>query len=387
MFNKYDIYDRERLTLHLVINLLSPLSHIGEVSGNVSNLKTLKILDIEGNPKSCFVYSGNALRNGILRRKGVSAALEALDLTIDPDVHHTMFAGGRIDGSTGSDMDLDKKIRQLMPWLSVLGTAKPTKVFGTKDAQMVQGRLNVGSAYLMCYESAAYIFEQFPGILPTDSLEGLKQISIAKRELLSNPFVIPSQDAINVFDDVKKRYLPILRKTLRSWTEYLVVDQTVRKDSNHDANLRKFLKGNIESQSQLSLFKTEEKEKTEKKKSDQMIANDRLIMAGTKLYSRWDLHTTSVETGWIIDTLMKFSGNPYLGGKGNRGNGLCSMDFWFQNGNEQGHFLSIATGQNTLSLKASEAHNHYREYLSQYHHFLSEAKESSEVRRLLDGTP
>ena len=386
MFNSYDIYDRERMTLHLVINLLSPLSHIGEVSGNVSNLKTLKILDIEGNPRSCFVYSGNALRNGILRRRGVSAALEELNLTIDPDVHHTMFAGGRIDGSTASDMELDKKIRQVMPWLSVLGTAKPVKVFGTKDAQMVQGRINVGSAYLMCYESAGYIFEQFPGILPSDSLEGIKAILMAAREIVSNPFVIPSQEKIEAFSLTKKQYLPVLRKILRSWTEYLVIDQTTRRDSNQDAGLRKFLKGSQAKQGQLSLF-TNETEKTEKKKSDQMIASDRLIMAGAKLYSRWDLHTTKVETGWIVDTLMKFSESPYLGGKGNRGNGLCSMELWFQNTKEQGHFLSIATGQNVLSPQATEAHNNYQDYLQEYRNFLAEAKESSEIRRLLDGTP
>lgn len=385
MFKGYDVYDRTRLTLHCVVNLQSPLSHIGEVSGNVSNLKTLKLIDFEGNPRSCFVYSGNALRNGILRRRGTSAALEALELTVNPDVHHTLFAGGRIDGSTASDMELDRKLRQLMPWLSVLGTAKPAKVFGTKDAQMVQGRLNVGSAYLVCYESAPYVYEQFPGILPPEAFEGVGAIATAKRALSADPFVAPNPVAIAGYTEAKQQYLPYLRKVLRSWTEYLCIDQTTRRDSTHDPNLLRFLPGG-ENQGQLSLLAGGKAEKPEKeKKSDQMIASDRLIMAGAKLYSRWDLHTTPVETGWIVDTLLRFAESPYLGGKGNRGNGLCSMEFWYQKGDERGHFLSVATGQNTLSEAASEAHAAYQEYLDSYRTFLAEAKDSSELRGLLDG--
>lgn len=61
MFDNYNIFDREKLTLHCLITLQTPLSHIGEVSGNVSNLKTTKLLDFEGNPRSVFVYSGNAM--------------------------------------------------------------------------------------------------------------------------------------------------------------------------------------------------------------------------------------------------------------------------------------------------------------------------------------
>ena len=385
MFSNYDIYDRDRITLHVVVTLLSPLSHIGEVSGNVSNLKTLKLLDFEGNPRSCFVYSGNALRNGILRRRGTSAALDELNLTVSPDVHHTLFAGGRIDGSTGSDMDLDKRIRQLMPWASTLGTAKPAGVFNKKDAQMVQGRLAVGSAYLMCYESAPYIYEQFPGILPPESLEGIEAILSSRADLTTDPFSKPDKGAIAAYNEAKANYLPVLRKVLRSWTEYLVVDQTTRRDSTHDPELRRFLKGQTQ-EGQLSLFGSAEKsEEKEKKKSDQMIASDRLIMAGSKLYSRWDLHTTKVETGWIVDTLLKFAESPYLGGKSNRGNGLCSMEFWFQKGNQRGHFLSVVTGQNTLSPEASVAHTAYQAYLDQYRQFLTEAKESNELRGLLDG--
>jgi hypothetical protein len=389
MFENYDIYNRERLTLHCVITLQSPLSHIGEVAGNVSNLKTAKLLDLEGNPRSCFVYSGNALRNGILRRRGTAAALDSLGLEVNPDVHHTLFAGGRIDGSTANDMDLDTRIRQLMPWLSVLGTAKPAGVFGTKAAQMVHGRIAVGSAYLICYEAAERIYREFPGVLPPDVLPRLGEYLEFKERLTSNPFEIPSPEDVRAYQQAKADHLPYLRKALKTWTEYLTVDQTTRRDSTHDPALRRYLPGGRElEEGQMSLLgeaKPKAKDKSGKEKSDQMIASDRLIMAGSKLYSRWDLHTTAVETGWVVDTLLQFAESPYLGGKSNRGNGLVQMEFWYQRGTEKGHFLSLATGTQQLSNAAQDAHHAYQDYLSVYQEFLAEAANSEAIGGLLNG--
>jgi hypothetical protein len=376
MFDNYDVFNREKLTLHCVITTQTPLSHIGEVSGNVSNLKTLKLLDFEGNPRSIFTYSGNALRNGILRRVGVAAALTELGLQVNPDTHHTMFAGGRIDAGTASDMELDKKIRVLMPWLSVLGTAKPAKVFGSKDAQMVQGRINVGSAYLMCYESAEYIYNQIPSALPPRVQPIIEQLLQAKNKLSSDPFVPTKLEDADFWESSKAKYIPLLQKHLKTWTEYLTIDQTTRRDSTLDPNLLKFLPS--EAQAQLKGDGT-----TKEKKSDQMIASDRLIMPGAKLYSRWDLNCTQVEQGWIFDTLLKFAESPYIGGKGNRGNGRISLNFWFSSTTERGLLWSSESGLE--SKKFELAHAKYREYINQYQQFLSEAKTSTELRSLLGG--
>lgn len=376
MFNDYNVFNREKLTLHCVITTQTPLSHIGEVSGNVSNLKTLKLLDFEGNPRSIFTYSGNALRNGILRRVGVAAALTELGLQVNPDTHHTMFAGGRIDAGTASDMELDKKIRVLMPWLSVLGTAKPAKVFGSKDAQMVQGRINVGSAYLMCYESAEYIYNQIPSALPPRVQPIIEQLLQAKNKLSSDPFVPTKLEDADFWESSKSKYLPLLQKHLKTWTEYLTIDQTTRRDSTLDPNLLKFLPS--EAQAQLKGDGT-----TKEKKSDQMIASDRLIMPGAKLYSRWDLNCTQVEQGWIFDTLLKFAESPYIGGKGNRGNGRVSLNFWFSSPTDRGLLWSSESG--IESKKFELAHAKYREYINQYQQFLSEAKTSTELRSLLGG--
>ena len=379
LFENYDTNQRDRLTLHCLFTLQSPLSHIGEVTGNVSNLKTVKLLDIEGLPRSCFVYSGNAIRNGILRRVGVASALTDLGLSVPPDVHHTMFAGGRIDGGTAKDMELDQKIRSLMPWLSVLGTAKPAKVFGSKDAQMVPGRVNIGAGYLVCYESAPLVYEQFPGILPYEAIAPIEAIFNSRPQL--DPFNPPTAEAHQKYLEAKAQNLPLLRKVLPTWSEFITIDQTTRRDSTLDPSLVKYLPA----QSQ-NLLKGEG---GKEKKSDQMIASDRLIMGGAKLYSRWDLNCTGVEEGWIYNTLLKFDESPYLGGKGNRGNGLVSLDIWFEHKSIEvsGKGLLCSIGRKGSSMvlgdRFLEQHSRYREYINQYQQFLESVQDSSELRRLL----
>jgi len=368
MFENYDIHDRKQVTFHLLITLQTPLSHIGEVTGNVSNLKTLKMIDLTGQPRQCFVYSGNALRNGLLRRKGVASALERLNLKVNPDTHHTMFAGGRIDGSTASDMELDKKIRQLLPWLSVLGTAKPVGVFGSNKAQMVQGRINVGSAYLICFESLRYCYQQCRGFLTHSDL-------IA--DYVDSEFKSPFGLNLSGKKEGYRENLEFLRKTYKSWTEFITVDQTTRRASIKDPALLPYLAKDA------PLLQGEEKEDKKEKKSDQMISSDRLIMPGSRLYSRWDFNGTNIEEGFIYDALLEFAKSPYLGGKGNRGNGLVSMEIWYTTGEEKGHLLSIGEETQIVTERVTTQLKRYQDYLTEYREFLDSAKESPEIRTLL----
>jgi hypothetical protein len=83
------------------------------------------------------------------------------------------------------------------------------------------------------------------------------------------------------------------------------------------------------------------------------------------------------------DTLLKFAQFPYLGGKGNRGNGRVSMNFWFSS--ESGRGLLWSSESGIESDKFNLAHAKYREYINQYQQFLSEAKTSTELRSLLGG--
>lgn len=394
MFEDYNIHARHPLALHCLITLQSPLSHIGEVVGNVSNLNTLKLIDPEGQARPCFVYSGNALRNGILRRQGIADALTQLGLTVNPDLHHTLFAGGRIDGSTGSDLELDARIRTLMPGLSVLGTAKPANVFGVKDAQMISGRLNVGSAFLVCYESANYVFSQLPGILPSGVREALSQLEQAKRMVEDDPFASNDDSQLRA---LRAELIPRIRKELKTSYEFLVSQQTTRRDSTTDPGLQSFLPQRVE---QLALplggYAEEPAAKKGKKgqktageapakKDDRMIASDVLIMGGAKMYSRWDFNGTDIEEGFLYAALMQWAKSPYLGGKNQRGNGLASIQLWYVDPNtgERGRCLEVGLDQQVMSARAEEYHARYQDYLARYRAYLEEGAVQSQIRGFL----
>jgi len=401
----YNPHDRHNIKLHLQITLLQPLSHISESVGNQTNLRTMKVTDLEGNPSEVFTLSGNSLRNRILRRCGIDSFLSQIGVQVSPTMHHALFCGGAIDGGTGNDLDLDKKIRQLLPCLSVLGTAKPKGLFGVSDAQMVHGRIAVGDAYLACVESAKYLYQMFPPALPIEVIPALEQIIDGKdlqhsqrvNQWLGIDTNVSQYDLKALLDE----WLPFLGEKLRYYSDWLTYSQKTRRDSLHDPNLANHLIGatpepqKMISQGDLFGIVSEpetkkgksEKAKPEKEKSQQMIMGNWLLQTGATLYSYWSANVTRIEEGFIADALLKFAESPYLGGQSGTGCGLCSMQFWFEAGEgeakERGEFMTITPHAQKLSDRASESHARYKEYLEDYKGFLADSK--SDIRSLLNG--
>ena len=388
----YNPHDRHNLKLHLQVTLLQPLSHISESIGNQTNLRSMKITDLEGNASEVFCYSGNALRNRILRRCGIDSFLSNIGVQVSPTMHHALFCGGAIDGGTGNDLDLDKKIRQLLPCLSVLGTAKPKGLFGVSDAQMVHGRIAVGDAYLVCVESAEYIYKQFPPALPIEVLAPLEQI-IDGKALQHSQRVnqwLGIESKVNQYDlkSLLDEWMPFLGEKLRYYPDWLTYSQKTRRDSLHDPNFAKHLIGaNPQPMiGQGDLFGANEPKTKDKpkEKSQQMIMGSWLLQTGATLYSHWNANITRIEEGFIADALLKFAESPYLGGQSGTGCGLCSMQFWFEtNDGERGEFMQITPHAQKLSNRASESHARYKQYLDEYKGFLADAK--SDIRSLLNG--
>jgi hypothetical protein len=400
----YNPHDRHNIKLHLQITLLQPLSHISESVGNQTNLRTMKVTDLEGNPSEVFTLSGNSLRNRILRRCGIDSFLSQIGVQVSPTMHHALFCGGAIDGGTGNDLDLDKKIRQLLPCLSVLGTAKPKGLFSVSDAQMVHGRIAVGDAYLACVESAEYIYRQFPPALPIDVISALEQI-IDGKDLQHSQRVNQwlhhgSPSDVNNYDlkALLDEWLPFLGERLRYYSDWLTYSQKTRRDSLHDPNFAKHLVGatpepqKMISQGDLFGIVSEpetkkgksEKAKPEKEKSQQMIMGNWLLQTGATLYSYWSANVTRIEEGFIADALLKFAESPYLGGQSGTGCGLCSMQFWFETAEgDRGEFMTITPHAQKLSDRATESHARYKEYLEDYKGFLADSK--SDIRSLLNG--
>jgi len=400
----YNPHDRHNIKLHLQITLLQPLSHISESVGNQTNLRTMKVTDLEGNPSEVFTLSGNSLRNRILRRCGIDSFLSQIGVQVSPTMHHALFCGGAIDGGTGNDLDLDKKIRQLLPCLSVLGTAKPKGLFGVSDAQMVHGRIAVGDAYLACVESAKYLYQMFPPALPIEVIPALEQI-IDGKDLQHSQRVNQwlhhgSPSDVNNYDlkALLDEWLPFLGEKLRYYSDWLTYSQKTRRDSLHDPNFANHLIGatpepqKMISQGDLFGIVSEpetkkgksEKAKPEKEKSQQMIMGNWLLQTGATLYSYWSANVTRIEEGFIADALLKFAESPYLGGQSGTGCGLCSMQFWFETAEgDRGEFMTITPHAQKLSDRATESHARYKEYLEDYKGFLADSK--SDIRSLLNG--
>ena len=394
----YNPHDRHNIKLHLQITLLQPMSHISESVGNQTNLRTMKVTDLEGNPSEVFTLSGNSLRNRILRRCGIDSFLSQIGVQVSPTMHHALFCGGAIDGGTGNDLDLDKKIRQFVPALSVLGTAKPKGLFGVSDAQMVHGRINVGDAYLACVESAKYLYQMFPPALPIEVIPALEQIIDGKQlqhdqrvsQWLHNgsPSDVGNYDLKALLDE----WMPYLGEKLRYYSDWLTYSQKTRRDSLHDPNFAKHLIGANPQpkigQGDLFVVADESpKKKPEKEKSQQMIMGNWLLQTGATLYSFWSANITQIEEGFIADALLKFAESPYLGGQSGTGCGLCSMQFWFEEGigkdAKRGEFMTITPHAQKLSDRAAESHARYKQYLEEYKGFLADAK--SDIRSLLNG--
>jgi hypothetical protein len=398
----YNPHDRHNIKLHLQITLLQPLSHISESVGNQTNLRTMKVTDLEGNPSEVFTLSGNSLRNRILRRCGIDSFLSQIGVQVSPTMHHALFCGGAIDGGTGNDLDLDKKIRQLLPCLSVLGTAKPKGLFGVSDAQMVHGRIAVGDAYLACVESAEYIYRQFPPALPIDVISALEQIIDGKdlqhSQRVNQWLGIDSKVSQYDLKALLAEWMPFLGEKLRYYSDWLTYSQKTRRDSLHDPNFAKHLIGatpepqKMISQGDLFGIVSEpetkkgksDKAKPEKEKSQQMIMGNWLLQTGATLYSYWSANVTRIEEGFIADALLKFAESPYLGGQSGTGCGLCSMQFWFETAEgDRGEFMTITPHAQKLSDRATESHARYKEYLEDYKGFLADSK--SDIRSLLNG--
>lgn len=101
---------------------------------------------------------GNAIR-GKLRRLMMQEYLDLLEYQLDSmKVYHFLFTGGMLEAGGSADkgaidLKLKKRLRDLIPPISLLGSALGN--------QMIQGKLKVGLGNLVCAETADYIADEY----------------------------------------------------------------------------------------------------------------------------------------------------------------------------------------------------------------------------------
>lgn len=111
---------------------------------------------------------GNAIR-GVLRRLMMQEFLDQLDYTLDSmKVYHFLFTGGMLEATSKDsgviDLKLKQKIRDNIPPISLLGSALGN--------QMIQGKLKVGLANLVCKETEEYISPDYDTSFSAYNLRG-----------------------------------------------------------------------------------------------------------------------------------------------------------------------------------------------------------------------
>lgn len=138
---------------HVLITLLSPLSHGGDQSGsNVASIRREQRVDaFTGEVADVPFVSGAAVR-GLARDLMMLDWLARIGLStrdIRPELAHALLAGGSIDAGAAmgvSENALRDAIREVSPAWDLFA--------GVIEGQLMEGQLIVGDAVLVCRETA-----------------------------------------------------------------------------------------------------------------------------------------------------------------------------------------------------------------------------------------
>lgn len=144
------------------LTALSPIHHGGSedygTTKLILTLPTVIINPLTGKEEidNIPTIHGNAIR-GYLRRLIMDDFLTQLDYELDSKkVYHFLFTGGILEALDSKDkgainLSLKNEIRELIPPISLVGSALGN--------QMIQGKLKVGMADIVCAETKHYIEE------------------------------------------------------------------------------------------------------------------------------------------------------------------------------------------------------------------------------------
>lgn len=384
---EYDPYQgRNRLKWHVEFNLIQPLSHISETTGNESLLKTAQMVGIDGQTVQVPIYSGNAQRNGNMgRRTGIGSFLDALELSVNQATHQTLYSGGYIEGSTINDFDWESRVRKFLPQLSLLGGAVPPGVLGMAKgkSQMLEGRINIGDAYLVCAESLPYLWEMCPALIPWECYGAVEAIMVARRQFVDRRYDFmerrcTAEDVQRAHDHLKtveRQHLPIVCHYAKPASEHWEYRESVRIPSVKQPELRRHLAGAAPVLAGDSADAGEKKPK--KEAGRQMISGAWVIQRGATLYARWATRgqgVTELEEGSLVNTLLEFAKKPYIGGKGNSGCGLVSLNVRIDAGQGIQDYLTLSESAQVVSDRAADCHRRYLEMVQVYADHVAELK-------------
>ncbi|MCX7880851.1 MAG: RAMP superfamily CRISPR-associated protein [Ignavibacteria bacterium] len=262
-----------------IVTALTSISHGGgEINSTVSQLRREKIVQPDGNIEEVPVISGNSVR-GVLRDLGMYHMLQSLGYGTPDEkgiiqglplpAFYFLFSGGSLtsSGDVGIDIEYFRRLRQLIPLISIFG--------GAIGNVIMPGKLKVGKLIPICKETI---------------------------------HLMPEKYQINC----------------ESIWEYCQQEMYTRTDDEKRDDLR----GMIENKTLMLLDEGVRKTDITKSGPQQMMYYVETLAAGTKFYWKITLEDVNdIEFESFLITLVEFSKTGKIGGKSNIGLGRVGIKF------------------------------------------------------------
>lgn len=281
-----------------IVTAQSSIMHNGfERSGNISLFRREARLQPNGKVENVPIISGNAIR-GILRDKGMLYMLSRLGYGTNHETgeirglplnaFYFLLSGGSLTstGDSGINLDYFRKVRNLLPLVSVFG--------GALGNAIMPGRLKVGKMVPIC--------KQTIHLMP-DFIRENNHTPPSFYDLIQNENYTRRDDAKN---DLLTHLLADKRKTLQEEDqEYL--QTTLFVDNAPETKPIKEEKANV---------------------PQQMIYETETLIAGTQMHWSLELQDpTDLEYEAFVSALLTFASSPYVGGRSAIGHGRIGVKF------------------------------------------------------------
>lgn len=191
---------------------LSSITHFGDsVGGTEQVLRREKVSQPDGSVTEVPVISGNSWR-GQLRDCGMKAMLDELavqlgveSVRLPPAAFYLLFSGGALtkDAGRGVDIGYARKLRSLIPLLSVFG--------GAVGRQILEGKLAIGKIVPVCAETIHLLPEDLQehphtrfSVYERLDTERYTRMDDAKRETLAGRYLPAPEQQLLEAPSVKK---------------------------------------------------------------------------------------------------------------------------------------------------------------------------------------
>lgn len=277
-----------------VVTALESISHNGGQSfGITSKLRREKFVQTDRSTEEVPVISGNGMR-GLLRDRGMVHMCRTLGYGVNDDggqpvgltlpAFYFLFSGGTLtsDAGRGLDIDLARKMRNLIPLVGIFG--------GAMGNQIMPGKIKVGKMIPIVSETAHLIPARFVSQGPASIWEYLQEEMYTRK------------------DDEKNEHL---RQLIAPEARLLLAGKAEVKRIKTDAG----------------------KAQDDTGEHQQMRYYVETIAAGTTMYWKLVLEdVTEVEFDAFLTCLSEFARFPYIGGKSGVGMGKVKVAFddWYK---------------------------------------------------------